>query len=359
MGTLSAAIWRGSPAIMSGVRLLEELRGQNAAVATLQRAVHSAQLAHAYLFDGPSGVGKQRAAIAVALARLCPEKPGKGCGRCRVCARIVEGNHPDVRIFGPREDGDRNLKIETLREEILPIARGAPFESPACFLIFPEADISFPPQHMEAANALLKPLEEPRPGVCFVMLAERPDRLLSTIRSRCQRVRFRPLPDPVVERILAQEGVAADDRPMATRMAEGRADHALFLARDGHATELIERALKLHGRLQSGTPGDLVDTAETLAKDEHLDALLQMLVTIYRDIAALGLGQPFHSLRCESSGRALAELAQDCAPGEAARRVEAVLSLREQIGRNARPELALNSLLFDIRGRATGREAKD
>src|SRR5690554_6974860 len=114
--------------------------------------------------------------------------------------RIRRGNHPDVRVFRPRDEGARNLPVEVIREQVLPVAQFAPFEASGAFLIFPEADVSFPEAHPEAANAFLKTLEEPPKGVHFILLAERPDRLLQTTRSRCQRVRFAPLAPDLLER---------------------------------------------------------------------------------------------------------------------------------------------------------------
>ena len=98
--------------------------------------------------------------------------------------RIAEDKHPDVRVFRPREDGKRNIKVEHLRSEILPLAQYAPFEASATFFIFPQADVSLPDIQPESANALLKTLEEPKRNVHFILLSERSDRLLTTIRSR-------------------------------------------------------------------------------------------------------------------------------------------------------------------------------
>jgi DNA polymerase-3 subunit delta' len=160
---------------------LARVLGQPSAVATLERALSTGRVAQAYLFAGPGGVGKSLAAQALAQAALCCEAPGRGCGQCTHCTRIAQGTHPDVRVFAPRDEGHRNLQVETLREEVLPFTRFAPFEAARAFLIFPEADVSFPEHHAEAANALLKTLEEPRAQVHFVLTSDRPERLLPTI----------------------------------------------------------------------------------------------------------------------------------------------------------------------------------
>src|SRR4051812_33166373 len=161
----------------------DQIASQVPALTTLKRALTTAQVAHAYLFEGPSGVGKMLAARSVAEALLCTEAPGVGCGVCNTCERVRNDKHPDVRIFAPREEGNRNLQVDTIRNEIVSFAKFAPFEGRAAVLIFPEADVSFPEMHPEAANALLKTLEEPRQALTFILLSERPERLLATIRS--------------------------------------------------------------------------------------------------------------------------------------------------------------------------------
>ena len=176
----------------------DSIYSQPSAVRTLERALASDRLATAYLFEGPSGVGKERTALALAEALVATDEASR--------RRLRAGSHPDARVFRPRDEGHRNVQVDYVRSEILPVAQFAPFEAERAFLIFPEADVSFPEHHPEAANALLKTLEEPRPNVHFVLLAERPDRLLATIRSRCQRVRFGRLPDETLARILEEHG---------------------------------------------------------------------------------------------------------------------------------------------------------
>ncbi|MET0342449.1 MAG: DNA polymerase III subunit [Polyangiales bacterium] len=327
--------------------LLSALRGQNTAVRTLERALARDRLPNAYLFDGPAGVGKQRAAIGLALARLCPRMPGKGCAACAVCTRVVAGNHPDVRVFGPRTEGNRNLQVETLRGEILQFCQFAPFEAKHAFVIFPEADVSFPEQHPVAANALLKTLEEPRPGICFVLLSERPERLLITIRSRCQRVRFGPLPPLVLEHVLEQEGVPNAQWAAAIALAEGRADRAVALAQEGLAANLVAQALRIDRTLALRDAGRLVELSEELAKASDLLMVLETLAALYRDVAvsALGMGEQvrFREHRADIDARA-----KELPPAAAAARVARIAELPDLLGKNANPQIALDNLLIEL-----------
>ena len=328
--------------------LLSALRGQNTAVRTLERALTGDRLPNAYLFEGPSGVGKLAAARALAQAKLCPELPNKGCDRCAICARIASGSHPDVRTFTPRAEGSRNIQVETLRSEILPVAQYAPFEAGHAFLLFPEADVSFPAAHPEAANALLKTLEEPRPRVTFVLLAERPERLLVTIRSRCQRVRFGALPELVLEHVLEKHGIAEDQWPAAIALSSGSAERALLLAQNGVAADLVDRALRIDRVLATRDTGRLVELSEELAKTSDLPLVLETLAAVYRDVAVRALGLGADKLRFQREREQIEERAKELSPAAAAARATRLSELPDLLARNANPQIALDHLLVDL-----------
>ena len=227
---------------------LRSVRAQDGAVRALLRAREHGRVASAYVFDGPSGVGKERTALAFATDVVA-------AGDAHIAERIESGSHPDVRVFRPRDEGKRNIQVEVLRTEILPLAQFAPFEAASTFFIFPEADVSFPVFQPEAANALLKTLEEPRPNVHFILTSERPDSLLPTIRSRCQRVRFGRLPNAVLRDILRSEGVPEDSIAPAIALSAGRADLALALASDGAVDALTDLVMSVDDGVRPGGAG--------------------------------------------------------------------------------------------------------
>jgi DNA polymerase-3 subunit delta' len=321
---------------------------QEPAVQVLRHALAGGRIGQSYLFVGPSGVGKQLAALALARAANCKQLPGEGCDQCETCRRIDQGVHPDVRVFAPRDEGNRNLPVEYLRSEVLPFAKFAPFEGGEAFLIFPQADVSFPEQHPEAANALLKTLEEPRAHVHFVLLSERPERLLATIRSRCQRVRFAALPAAVIERILERRGIAEGAAKSAAALARGRADLALTLSEGERAEQMLQWAIRVDEALAKGSASELLELAEALARSDERALVLESLAAFYRDVAACGLGLPREALAFAHRADAIAERARVLPPGRAAERVAMVHELNENLLRNANPEVALDGLLFTL-----------
>jgi len=327
----------------------DRIIAQPSAVRTLSRSVTGERVASAYLFEGPTGVGKQLAATELARALVCAQRPRVCEGTCDMCRRLLAGTHPDFRVFGPRDEGNRNIQVEVLRGEILPIAQFAPFEAPAAMLLFPDADVSFPPNHPEAANALLKTLEEPRERVHFVLLSSRPERLLPTIRSRCQSVRFHRLPPSVIERILSEHGVLEDHWPLAVALADGRADVALELAASGTAEQVLGAAMRVDAAVTSGGPGALVTLAEELARDDGLERALLALATFYRDVAACSLGADPHRLVLRHQVEAVEQRAATLSAADAAARVELLHRTIDSFERNANRQLALDALLFELR----------
>jgi DNA polymerase-3 subunit delta' len=326
----------------------KSVEGQPTAVRVLEHAIATGRIAQAYLFAGPDGVGKQRAAFALARAVLCDQQ---GCGQCAVCTRIDSRNHPDVRVFAPRDEGDRNLQVEYLRSEILPLTKFAPFEGRAAFFIFPEADLSFPEQHAEAANALLKTLEEPRPNVSFILMSARPDSLLATIRSRCQRVRFNPLPADVIERILEERGVSSEARRTAAALAGGSASRALALTEEDRAQRILDWALRIDAALGSEgkrrDAGAVLEIAEELSRSDDMDLVLESLAMFYRDVAGRSLGLSSEALYFDHP--ATADRAQTLSVAAAADRASAVSVLFDGLRRNANPQIALDGFLLGLR----------
>ena len=321
---------------------LGSIRAQEGPLRALQQARERGRIASAYLFDGPSGVGKELTAVSFATEVVAGGDP-------HIVDRIEADAHPDVRVFGPRDEGKRNIQVDVLRSEILPLAQFAPFEARATFFIFPEADVSFPEFQPEAANALLKTLEEPRPNVHFILTSERPDSLLPTIRSRCQRVRFARLPTAVLRDILRAEGVEEGAVAPAIALSAGRADVALALARDGSVEELTELVFDLDDAIRTGRPGTLVELSERLARRDDLDLALLTLQSFYRDVSMSALGVDEERLGFAAHAEELDRRAESVSPEGAAARVSLVHECVQSMRQNANRQVALDSLLFGLR----------
>ena len=212
--------------------LFENIVGQHLAVSLLTRALEQGA-SHAYLFVGPAGVGKTEAALDFAAGLACADR---GCATCSTCRRVLEGLHPDVEVVAPEGNFIRKEEIT----EINLHAAYRPYEARAKVYVFLEAD-SF---NAEAANAFLKTLEEPPGHVHFVLVTDRPERVLPTIASRCQPVAFTAVPTPAIAADLARRyGLVEREARLTARVAGGNLSYARELVTSESARR--ERALLL------------------------------------------------------------------------------------------------------------------
>jgi len=214
--------------------LFADIVGQEMAVSMLTRALEQGA-SHAYLFSGPTGVGKSEAAIAFAAGLACADK---GCGACSTCRRVLEGLHPDVEVVAPEGNFIRKEEIT----EINLHAAYRPYEARAKAYVFLEAD-SF---NAEAANAFLKTLEEPPGHVHFILVTDRPERLLPTIASRCLPVSFSPVPAPTIAADLTGRfGMPPEEAALTARVAGGDLAYARELATTESARRQRDQLLDL------------------------------------------------------------------------------------------------------------------
>ena len=238
--------------------LLSQVRAQETALRTIDRALESGRVHHAYLFVGPDGVGKELAAFGLAQALVCeraergraavssarpsrrasaraaPARRARAPCRARSTRRPL---HPDVVVierglYAPQAIGRRtaetqDISIDQIRTLVLARSAFAPHEGRAkVFVIRRAEELS-----VSAANALLKTLEEPGARTHFILLTSQPEALLPTILSRTQRVRFAPLPDDVVARAPRARGVEAARAREVTRLAGGSVEAGVLARR--------------------------------------------------------------------------------------------------------------------------------
>jgi DNA polymerase-3 subunit delta' len=272
----------------------QRVKGHDVQARAFARAAARGRLAHAYLFTGPTGIGKRLFADELAKALLCEVRTGnlEACDRCQSCILFDAGTHPDF-IAVARPPDKNELPVEVMRE----LCRGFSLKSArgrAKIAVLNDAD----DLNDESANCFLKTLEEPPPLSVFFLVGTSPEAQLPTVVSRCQVVRFSPLPDALVADILREHGVE-DDRlaEHAVKLARGSAGQALALA----DAELWAFRKKLIDGLTRSQP----DTAE-LAKEwlafteeagkeappqrRRTQAVLRLLIEFFDDALAVSLG---------------------------------------------------------------------
>ena len=298
---------------------LGQIRGQDRVVERLRRAMTSERVPHAYLFAGPAGVGKHTTAVALAAAMNCERAPGEGCGECATCERIGAGLHPDV-VTLERQGASQTVPIEVIRTRVIPALGMAPHEARARFFLIEEATSLLGP----AANALLKTLEEPPARTHFVLATASVGELLPTIRSRCQRVSFQPLPaalraeiegdaegagemEQAVERLIdrvaggAGAGGGASVDPMAlARAVDGLAGRKEKPAQVARAIRLLAQRLGQEAR-RSAQAGDLA-TASVRAAQARRALACEMSLSVHNAHALLAVDHLARDLAAMATG---------------------------------------------------------
>jgi DNA polymerase-3 subunit delta' len=264
----------------------KQIVGHPKQLETLRLALAHERLHHAYLFVGATGVGKKTIGLSLAKAIHCSVAIGDFCGECVDCARIQDGNHPDVRVIEPLA-GKKEISIQQIRELEKELNLRSFSGNKKIVILDPATLMNLPSQ-----NALLKTLEEPPKDSLLVLIAPNLGGLLPTLRSRCLRVSFAPLTrDQVAAFLVSQRRVPVEEAELLAAMSMG----SLEIVAAVDPQELLakrHRWLDLLLRVASGNYRTAAETAEALAgnKEESL-RFLNWAESWYRDLLVYTLTQ--------------------------------------------------------------------
>jgi DNA polymerase-3 subunit delta' len=378
------------------VSVFDTLVGQAGAVSQLQSVVDGSGMTHAWLFTGPPGSGRSNAARAFAAALQCPDH---GCGHCEVCHQVLAGTHADVAVIVPE---GLSLGVEVAREIVVRTSR-RPTHSRWQVTVIEDADRMTD----QAANALLKAIEEPPPSGVVLLCAPSLEDVLPTIRSRCRHVALVTPSARAVAELLQRDGVDPAMAAFAAQAAQGHIGRAKRLAGDEDTRKERREVLALPGSL--GSVGGALQAAKNLvdaakAEAEHLAALLDEpekqalstalgagatgkgftggtprggagalkelekqqksrgtrtqrdaldralidLAAFYRDVLALQLGTTAVPVHADLTQQAQS-LAGSSSPEASLRRLDAVLACRTAIEGNVAPLLAVEAMALALR----------
>jgi len=315
--------------------------GHEWAVDLLKRALARERVAHAYLLTGPPQIGKRSLALNFAQALNClhEEKP---CGQCLACSKIAHGHHPDVQVI---EGEGGTIKIDQMRA-LRREAALSPLEARWKVYIIRQMEQAT----TEAANCLLKTLEEPPPHVVLVLTASEAEALLPTIVSRCQVLNLRPLTTETVQQAL-QERWGVDDVERAqllSRLSGGRPgwavaasqNAAILKQRQKHLDDML--TLMGHGRVER------LDYAQKLSRTpEAAQELLHLWLSWWRDLLLAASGSSTGIINVDREDTLKAQ-AQRYSLGQVREFVEALRTAIWQLEHHANTRLTLEVLLLSL-----------
>ncbi len=335
-----------------------ELIAQDRALSPLRSALRRGALHHAYLFGGPEGVGKARAARILAQAANCEGGGGTAprddaCGACAPCRKIAKGVHPDVLVLAEERamvkrgawepkagrSPSKDIVVDQVRHLVDHRLAMKRYEGRRRFVIVDPADAMNP----QAQNALLKTLEEPPDDTTLVLVASSPDSLLPTIRSRCLRVPFAPISAGLIAARLEADGRAPERARLAAALSGGSLGRALAV--DDEALAAQADAVRGVAALDADDAGTWLAFARDHGGDrEEAQALCELLLVWLRDVAAAQAGAA--DLALDDLAGATRAVAAALSPAEGLRRRREVGRAAAALRQNGAPVLALEAMLI-------------
>jgi DNA polymerase-3 subunit delta' len=318
-----------------------QIVGHDWAVDLLRQSLASGRVAHAYLISGPPQIGKTRLARALAQALNCAQ-PDPPCGQCVSCSKIARDAHPDVQVIAGKGSGG-SIKIEQIRalqrESIL-----APYEGRSRVLILRRADQAT----LEAANSLLKTLEEPPAHVTLVLTAVQPEMLPSTVVSRCQRLDLRPLTCQEIEKALLDRGVSQSKAHLLACLSGGRIGWAFAANQDDAILNRRQQQLDQLVALLPAGRVERLDFAWKASRDPvAMQQQIETWITWWRDILLLS-GQAERHVRNVDRIDEMWSWARQSSPAQIRTVLEALQSTAAQLDANVNARLAIEGLLLRL-----------
>lgn len=254
--------------------------GQELPIEILQNSIKNERISHAYLFTGKQGIGKEFSVHQFAKALNCNRLDLDSCEECISCRKFNSGNHPDIIEVEPEGKGNY-IKIDQIRKIKKQISY-KPYESNKKVYIIKEAE----KMNLQAANSLLRILEEPPEYAIIILLAPSEDLLLPTITSRCQIINFSPLTvEEISDKLVNEFDLEAGEAKKRAILADGSLGKAISFSQEDTALQKRDEILNKIKELLNLSLVEVFELVqEMLEYREEIDNILENIMTFYRDL---------------------------------------------------------------------------
>ncbi|RPF51182.1 DNA polymerase III subunit delta' [Aquisalibacillus elongatus] len=320
-------------------------QSQPVAVKMLNNSITRQRIAHAYLFHGPPGTGKQEASLLFAKRYFCEElhdTSAESCNACPTCKRIESGNHPDLHWIEPEGQSIKKEQIEYLQKEFTYTG----LESNKKVYVVREAE----KMTINAANRLLKFLEEPSRETVAILITEHISQMLDTIVSRCQRIQFHTLSNQKLYEQLLNQGLPESTANMFASMKLD-VQQSLELNEDDWFAEARKIVIQLMDKVMNPSEDGYLYLHQMYLKHfqgrEQLDFGLDLLLIWFQDLVSLHLDKNESIVLTDQMDR-LEQFHYVVSLSEAKTLIYEILNTKRKLAQNVHPTLAMEYLILQL-----------
>lgn len=312
-----------------------------------RKTIKSKNISHSYLIEGSEGIGKELLAKTFAKALLCEEK-GRidPCHKCTSCIMMETGNNPDYfEVFSKKV----SIGVDDIREQVVEKMDIKPYRSKYKIFIIPEAER----MTIQAQNALLKTIEEPPSYGIVILLTKNPAKIISTVHSRCARIRTLPLPNKIIKDHIQQNyGLEEWEADLYADFSGGSIGRAEQMVEDEGFWDLRQKSIDYIIKLENVDLIELYDMAAEIEKDkEDLPQILEFWMIWYRDLLLYKKLEKEDYLFYKDFKNLLLDRAENLTYTRINDNFDAIIKAKEQLDKNINVMLIIENLLLDIKER--------
>jgi DNA polymerase-3 subunit delta' len=321
------------------VVVLFNVVGQEFSKEAFKNALHTGRVSHAYIVQGPDGVGKSIFALYMASSILCSSEQ-KPCGLCSSCLKISHGNHPDLKTISGK---NKTIGVDDIRYIIDEIYT-KPYEGDKKVVIIKNAENIT----MYGQNAILKTLEEPIGHTVIIMLTENINAILDTIKSRCQTFRFGRIPIEKIKNFLISQGVEENRAEVAANFSDGIVGNALK-ALDSKFMEMRKNIIDIARKIVRGNSLEAFELVSFFVDNkDNIDEILDILTIWFRDIMLTKLAKDRSLIINRDLQEMIVEESRMLSYNKLKNILDVIKDTKEKINQNTNFQLSMEVMILKI-----------